>query len=423
MQSAIQPVGVALAFATIMFLSMKKMKLSKVMFIASVIMALTSGLKALDSISVVWESWKDRTTLELAAAVLAIGLFSTVMKELGYLERTVDGLQDLLGNAKAAIMTVPALMGTMPVLGGAALSAPLVDRLGDSLGLSPDTKAAANLVFRHGMFFCFPFSSGLILTSQITGFTVTELIGRLLPMSVAMWVAGYFTFLRTSRSHREIAAGAAEPREKQPSMARPRLAGLVTFARYGSPLLTALLLGLLAKWPLWLALLAGTGLCLILGTLERRPLPSPGTLYRGANLEQVAAMFWIMAFKGFVTISPVFPSLVSKGMAKGVSPALMALVMPLLFGYGSASPLSTVGVLVPILLPHALTSAAKMAMISVIYSAGFVSYFASPLHLCQVLTCQYFKVDITSVYKLYWPIIASLGGVIGVYYLMLMRLL
>ncbi|MGI6643518.1 MAG: DUF401 family protein [Bacillota bacterium] len=418
MQSAIQPIGIALAFATIMLLSIKKVRLSRVMFVASVIMGFTSGLNAKAAWTVLWDSWVDKGTLELAAAVLSIGIFSTVMKELGYLERTVDGLQNLLGNVKAAIMAVPALMGTLPVLGGAALSAPLVDRLGDPLGLAPDTKAAANLVFRHGMFFCFPFSSGLILTSQITGFTIPQLIGRLWPMSLAMWVIGYFTFLRTSQEQREVAAGSTDTARSQ-----LRFTGLATFLRYGSPLLLALLLGLLLKQPLWLALSAGSVLCLALGTLEGKRRPSLKVLYKGANLEQVVAMFWIMAFKGFVTISPVFPELVSKGMAKGVSPSLMALVMPFLFGYGSASQLSTVGVLLPILLPHALSGEAQLTMIALVYSVSFVAYFASPLHLCQVLTCQYFNVEITRVYKRNWPIFAGLMGVVMIYYRSLANLI
>ena len=67
------------------------------MFVASVIMGFTSGLNAKLAWTVLWDSWVDKGTLELAAAVLSIGIFSTVMKELGYLERTVDGLQNLLG--------------------------------------------------------------------------------------------------------------------------------------------------------------------------------------------------------------------------------------------------------------------------------------------------------------------------------------
>ena len=89
------------------------------------------------------------------------------MNATGYLDKMVQGLQGFLGNLKASIMVVPALVGSMPVLGGAAVSAPLVDKLGEGLHLSPDRKAAINLVFRHGMFFVFPFSPTDIYKSKI----------------------------------------------------------------------------------------------------------------------------------------------------------------------------------------------------------------------------------------------------------------
>ncbi len=427
-----QPVGVLVAFAAIMVLSMKRVKLSGVMLVATVIMVVTSGLNVKDAFTVIWKACADVTTLELVLAVLSIGLFSTTMKELGYLEKAVAGLSGFLGNVKAAIMAVPALIGTMPVHGGAALSAPLVDRLGDSLDLEPDVKASANLVFRHGMFFLFPFSTSLILTSKITGFSIPALIANMWPMSVTMWGAGYIVFLRKPRHpalrFRREAASALESERldnqgDEPCGAGGRFQGLSLFLKYGGPLLLALLLGLALKWPLWIALLAGTGLAAVLGLFEGKPLPRVETLYRGANLEQVLAMFFIMVFKEFVAISPVFPDLVAKGTARGISPALMALALPLVFGYGSASHLSTIGVLFPILLPHALTEASQMAMVCLMYSASFVSYFVSPLHLCQILTCQYFDVDMFRVYKLNWPVYASLGAVTGFYFLLLIRIL
>ena len=126
--------GFVLAFALILYLSIKKVSMARVMFIATVIVALTSNMGPGSIASMVLTAFKDKATLELAAAVLAIGLFSTFMREFGFLAKTVTGLTVFLGNVKAAIMAVPAMIGSMPVLGGAALSAPLVDKLGDPLG-------------------------------------------------------------------------------------------------------------------------------------------------------------------------------------------------------------------------------------------------------------------------------------------------
>ncbi len=169
-----------------------------------------------------------------------------------------------------------------------------------------------------------------------------------------------------------------------------------------------------------IALLAGTALAYILGISEKRDFPKPGALLKGANLGQVTAMFWIMAFKAFVTASPVFPTLVGKATEQGVSPAMMALFLPALFGFGSASQTTTVGVLIPILIPLGESAAVRLAYMAVLYGASFAAYFFSPLHMCQVLTCQYFKVDFTKMYRYNWPILVGLAASIAVYFVLLL---
>jgi hypothetical protein len=413
-----------------LYLSIKRVSIARVMFLATAIMAITSGMSPSGVAATAWTAFIDPATLELAGAVLAIGVFSTFMKEFSFLGRTVSGLSLFLGNVKAAIMSVPALIGSMPVVGGAALSAPLVDRLGEPLGLGPDVKAAANLAFRHGMFFIFPFSPGVILTSKITGIPIGTLISRLWPMSVAIWGIGYFALLwrvkpAPAASDATVSRASMGPGASQsaatavpvPTEAgRSRASGLAEFLTYGGPLVAALFLGLVVKWPLWLSLAAGTLIAITLALFQRKPMPALKTLLRGANLTQVAAMFWIMSFKSFVTASPVFPSLIAKASQRGVSPALMGLLIPFAFGFGSASQTATVGVLMPLLAPASLPATMRLYQTCLIYVSSFTAYFFSPLHMCQVLTCEYFKIDIPRVYKRNWPILAGFIVIMGALY-------
>ena len=400
--------GFLLAFASILYLSVRRVSIARIMFLATLIMAATSGMKPTAVVATTWQAFRDPATLELAGAVLAIGVFSTFMREFGFLDKTVSGLSSFLGNVKAAIVSVPALIGSMPVLGGAALSAPLVDRLAEPLGLPADVRAAANLAFRHGMFFVFPFSPGMILAAQITGIPIGTLISRLWPMSVALWGLGYATHLWRAKpvEHETSRSQAAATLSERPST-RKRLEGLAEFLLYGGPLVVALFLGLALKWPLWLSLCSGTLLAIMLALGQRKPMPQFGNLLKGANLSQVAAMFWIMAFKSFVTASPVFPSLIEKATQRGASPALLGLAIPFAFGFGSASQTATIGILMPLLAPASLPAVPRLYLVCLIYASSFTAYFFSPLHMCQVLTCEYFKVDVWKVYRRNWPIAAG----------------
>jgi len=421
----LQLAGVIAAFVIIILFSFKKVSLAYTMCAATIVMGLTSGLPLAESTGVIWKAFIDSTTLELAAAVLAIGVFSTVMKETAYLDNMVQGLSGLLGNLKAAIMAVPALIGSMPVLGGAAVSAPLVDKLGDGLELSPDSKAAVNLIFRHGMFFIFPLSPSLILVANLIGVSVGTLISRLWLYGVGFWLAGYWFFLRKAGQPKRVEAAPAKNGDSDGKLSAAELtetrtqdtraADTVKFLRYGAPLLIALVLSIGFKVALWISMMAGVVLGLAMAYLEKTPLPSPGIVIKGANLPQVIAMFWIMAFKEFAAASPVFPALVDSASSRGIPPALLAVVFPLLFGYVSANHMTTVGVLVPVLIPAGTSPDAVLYLTSVIYGAGFLAYFSSPLHLCQVLTCQYYDVDLARVYKAYWPVILSVAAVMLAY--------
>lgn len=403
------------------------------MFTATIVMALTSGLPVRKSANVIWSAFTDSTTIQLAISVFAIGVFSTIMNETGYLDNMVRGLSGFLGNLKAAIMTVPALIGSMPVLGGAAVSAPLVDKLGNGLGLSPEQKASINLVFRHGMFFLFPFSPAMILVANLIEVPITSLISKLWLYGVAFWTAGYVFLLRKSDTHpveqedsaNSVANGFDSELEFNQENTGTVMAAtqtknlktqsLVEFLHYGSPLLLALILSIVFNVPLWASMMTGIALALAIGYFEKASLPSITTIIKGSNVSQVLAMLWIMAFKGFATVSPVFPALVDSAKSYGIPPAILAITLPMVFGYVSASHTTTMGVMIPILVPSGISQEATLYLASVIYGASFMAYFASPLHLCQVLTCKYYDIDLSGVYKLYWPVLLSVAVIMMVY--------
>ncbi len=385
-------------------------------------MALSSGQPLNKSIGVIWDAFTDSATIELALSVFTIGVFSTIMNTTGYLENMVQGLSGFLGNLKAAIMTVPALIGSMPVSGGAAVSAPLVDKLGDGLDLTPDIKASVNLVFRHGMFFLFPFSPAMIMASNMIGVPIGTLISKLWPYGVSFCLAGYWVLLRkTGASHKNLALSSCSTEKSNngdvdltsaaTETSNFKTKSLLSFLQYGAPLLLALTLSIFFHMPLWSSMTAGISLGIIMARFEKAPLPSISTVVKGSNIPQVIAMLWIMAFKDFASTSPVFPALVDSAKGIGIPPVMLAMVLPIVFGFVTAHQATTVGVMIPILMPAGISTSAVLYFTSVIYGSSFISYFSSPLHLCQVLTCQYYDVSLAKVYKIYWPVLLSVATI------------
>ena len=69
---------------------------------------------------------------------------------------------------------------------------------------------------------------------------------------------------------------------------------------------------------------------------------------------------------------------------------------------------AVLGMLLPLFLPLAGGAYSEVYITSLLFSVSFVFYFISPMHLCQVFTTEYFKVNVKEYYweyRLYWPIL------------------
>jgi hypothetical protein len=78
------------------------------------------------------------------------------------------------------------------------MSAPVVDAVGDKLGLSREKKLFINVCFRHVVFIVYPLSAVIVATASLTGISVWSLVARGLPVALSMAVAGYLLGFRNT---------------------------------------------------------------------------------------------------------------------------------------------------------------------------------------------------------------------------------
>lgn len=90
-----------------------------------------------------------------------------LLKQYGFLDKIVAALETLIPNKKAILMVLPAVMGILTVPGGAYLSAPFVDKIGDELELSAPRKVVVNLSFRHVALFVMPFTTNMLFIPTV----------------------------------------------------------------------------------------------------------------------------------------------------------------------------------------------------------------------------------------------------------------
>lgn len=87
--------------------------------------------------------------LYLILVLQLVLVFSALLKENGSMGRAIAALNRLFQDARFTVVFIPAVIGLLPVVGGAMLSAPLVAEASDELNLSRERRTFLNYWFRH----------------------------------------------------------------------------------------------------------------------------------------------------------------------------------------------------------------------------------------------------------------------------------
>ncbi|MGC9529942.1 MAG: DUF401 family protein [Candidatus Bipolaricaulaceae bacterium] len=135
----------------------------------------------------------DPSIMLLALVVTLIPLIGSVLERTGRMESLVENLR--IGR-RAFVGAAPAILGMLPMPGGALLSSPLLERAGGAPG---PLRAAANVWFRHVLLLVYPISSSLIASTKLAGLDVWAVIPYQVPALLLAAALGYAFLLRSVR--------------------------------------------------------------------------------------------------------------------------------------------------------------------------------------------------------------------------------
>ncbi|MBW2651139.1 MAG: DUF401 family protein, partial [Deltaproteobacteria bacterium] len=103
-------------------------------------------------------------TLSLAVVVTLILVLSSSMEHGGHMERLLNNFRGLVVNPRLNLAMFPALIGLLPMPGGAIFSAPMVKELGNRSCLRPDQLSFINYWYRHIWEYWWPLYPGILLS-------------------------------------------------------------------------------------------------------------------------------------------------------------------------------------------------------------------------------------------------------------------
>ena len=340
-------------------------------------------------------------TIELALLLFLIYMLAKTMQETGAIDRLVTSLRSFFSKI-SIIGVVPAIYGLMPVPGGALFSAPMVDKEGDKAGLNQNQKNFVNIWFRHIWFTIYPVSSTMILLSsaQMFDINIYDLVLIQVPMFVVMTVIGLMLLHRFANH------------ESEKSKQIPRdYYGLIYLCAPILPLITSAFLipvGVSQIRSFLIGVILSIMFVLMVAKIPYKKWV--GIIRKGVSWRLPLAIFGIMIFREMFAVSQVDVLLGDWVQSVAIPPIIFFAVLPMFFGIVMGYNLGAIGISFPILTAFVplFANGNLVALASVLYVSSLVGYLISPLHLCNVVSSDYLKTDITGMYKMLVPAALSL---------------
>ncbi|WP_353892998.1 DUF401 family protein [Proteinivorax hydrogeniformans] len=384
--------GVILSLILVVFLSRKKVNIGLAMILGAAIVTSTSTITLKESIATFFNVFVTQEFIELALVVLLISLLGFIMKRASLLDTMISSLITLLGGSKLLMAAIPSLIGLLTVPGGAALSAPMVGESGKRLKLKDCQMGAINIFFRHMWFPIYPLYPPFLLITAMTDVEVKHIILVSFPIVVSGLAVSFLTMFK-----------GITPIKTEKSNGLHKVKTFGSFLLSISPILLALTLSLGFSIMFPAAIFVSIVWVLILDAKKNfaswnKPIKKiKKDILPGINLTLAVTIFGIFFFKEILEASSVVEELMSDLQQLGLPLGLLVVLASGLSGLVTGSNSAALGISIPIFASAIAHN--PLPYVLLMFMASLWSYVLSPIHLCLVLTKDYFKFDILAFYK------------------------
>ena len=398
-----------------------KLSLGNAFSIGALIMGIIFGMPLSAILAAALRALTDPKTLSLSVIVSLILVLSHSLEASGQMERLLKRFRGLIASPRLNIVIFPALIGLLPMPGGAIFSAPMVKRIGESARLSGAQLSFVNYWFRHLWEYCWPLYPGVLLATALTHIDLWTFVMALWPLTAVAAVAGYVPLRRMMPASGEGGENGTAGRSQAGPFVReltPVLIAIfpgIVLGNFLEGVLAGPAAGVAKELGLIVALAAAIGW---VWHTNRMPAADRRRLVlRKDLLAMVYMVAAILVFKGVLLDSRAVDAVSAELLRWRIPLLAITMVLPFIVGFVVGLTIAFVGATFPILI--SLIGAygvgdQTLAYLMLAMAGGFVGVLLSPLHLCLLLSNSYFGTDLGPVYRLIGKpcivlIIAALG--------------
>jgi len=384
---------IGIVFFIVLILTFKKVNLWIGLLMGTFLLGLLFHLPLPTIVKDLYTSIFDIRTLLLIGAYIAILFFSSLLRETGRMKEILEGFRNIFKDIRVVIALLPAMIGLMPIVGGALVSAPMVVEGSDELKLSPERRTFINYWFRHLWEYILPTYPALILAATLLKIPVRNLGWINLPLTLTAIVSGaFFGFWGVSKSVRATNLSNTKSGWRLFNNLCPLIFGLILVVGFQVELVYAFGLAILG-----MVIFYRIGWRLVLKGFRE-----------SLNLELLLTVAAIMWFKKVLESSHAIHSASSVLSSFGVPLWLIAILIPLLIGLMTGMTIAPIGIGFPILIPLFQNDPHFLNYMVLAFASGISGDLLSPFHLCLILTKDYFRADLKGVYRFIWMPTASI---------------
>jgi len=414
-------------FGFILLLARVKVPLTLSILSGTFLMGILFDLSIPDNLEVMLLGVIQPRTIALFVITVLLLSLSGMMQRTGQFEKVVGFARAMFRRPALAMMALPALVGLLPMPGGALFSAPMVKTAANNEDVKGGMLSAVNYWYRHIWEHWWPLYPGVILAVSLSGLAYSKFLVLQLPLGIFMAICGLWVF---KGSHPDIHKRTGKPAEgvKRQLIKATSPIWMILLIWAGIRLLVGLIFPeqgdsetnriLLRYAPLGIGLIAAVLWSGIIGKAEKSEFIR--VWWRKSVLRMGVLVTSVMVFQYMLTQLEAAEQIAEGLEMLRIHPVVITAFLPFIAGAVTGLAIGFVGTSFPIILSivAALPGESILPYIALGYGFGHLGQMMSPLHLCYIVSNKYFETGFSNVYRRMVPAVVTDGAlVLGYFFL------
>ena len=378
-----------LVIAVIVFLIRKKWKLGYIMLLASLLLGVAFGVNPKEIGKNFLLGLIDPATLNLIGIIIGVYFLSSILRRIKSFDDLVNSLQQLIKDYRLILAFIPALLGMIPMPAGAMFSAPMVKAIGEKANLTPEEITFVNYWFRHVWEFVLPILPGMILFAGILDVPFRNIFLVQFPLTVIAIIVGL------AWEYKYLSKNDVSSFNKKNLFFNIKKLFLSIWS-----ILAVIILVIIVKIDVLFSLIFVIFI-LFMTNYKKLGLHAIHKIIRNdIDLNVIILIASIMIFQRMLQVSGAAEIIPKTFMELGVHPFIILFFIPFFLAMITGLTPAAIGLGIPILLPIIMPGEINYYYAMFAFSAVFAGSMLSPMHLCLVVTRNYFKSDLNKIYKM-----------------------